>query len=174
MTSAPLLVRMDSGFDSTRLVKELRAQRDTLKKLDWVIKWNPRRYDVQDDYRTLVKDDFRHWTVLRSDKRVTLYRQRHGDQIRVMRLTEETLDRHGQALLLPKLSIKAWWTSLTMISNARNIAMYEDHGMNEQFHAEIKSERVWSACPAASSRSRMRCCRWRCCRWRCWPTTPCG
>lgn len=140
LTSAPLLVRMDSGFDSARLVKELRAQRDALKQVDWIIKWNPRRYDVQDDYRALVKDEFRQWTVLRPGKRVTLYRQQHGDQIRVMRLTEETLDRNGQALLLPKLSIEGWWTSLKTISNARIIALYEDHGTHEQFHAEIKSE----------------------------------
>lgn len=141
LTPAPLLVRMDSGFDSARLVNELRTQREALKQVDWIIKWNPRRYDVQDDYRELIKDEFRQWTELRRGKRVTLYRQQHGDQIRVMRLTEETLDRNGQALLLPKLSVEGWWTSLkTGISNARIIALYEDHGTHEQFHAEIKSE----------------------------------
>lgn len=139
LTSAPLLVRMDSGFDSARLVKELRAQREALKNVDWIIKWNPRRYDVQSDYQELIKDESR-WTSLRAGKRVALYRQEHGDQIRVMRLTEETIDRHGQALLLPKLSIEGWWTSLTTISDARIVALYEDHGTHEQFHAEIKSE----------------------------------
>jgi hypothetical protein len=140
LTREPLLVRMDSGFDSARLVKELRTQREALKQVDWIIKWNPRRYDVQDDYRELVRDEFRQWTELRRGKRVTLYRQQHGDQIRVMRLTEETMDRNGQALLLPKLSVEGWWTTLDTISNARIIALYEDHGTHEQFHAEIKSE----------------------------------
>ena len=140
LTAAPLLVRMDSGFDSAKLTAELIRQRTELGAVDWIVKWNPRRYDVATTYQTLLADPFREWTVPRVGKRTTLWREAVGAHTRVYRLSEETIDRDGQQLLLPKLSVEGWNTSLSTQSNAQIIALYADHGTHEQFHSELKTD----------------------------------
>ncbi|MGH8677346.1 MAG: IS1380 family transposase [Burkholderiales bacterium] len=140
LTNRPLLVRLDSGFDSAKLYAELERQNAALGKVDWIVKWNPRGYNVQADYQQLLADPFREWTTLRAGKRVTLWRQVIGAQRRVYRLIEETIDRDGQVLLIPKLTVDGWNTSLTERSNAQIIALYADHGTHEQFHSELKSD----------------------------------
>lgn len=60
---------------------------------------------------------------------------------RVLRLTERTIDKHGQVLLAPELTLEGWTTSLpTRISAAQVIALYADHGTHEQFHSEFKTD----------------------------------
>ena len=140
LTAAPLLVRMDSGFDSAKLTAELELQNAALGAVDWIVKWNPRGYNVQADYERLLADPFREWTTLRAGKRMTLWRGAAGGQKRVYRLIEETVDRDGQVLLLPKLSVDGWNTNLKKLSNASIIALYADHGTHEQFHSELKTD----------------------------------
>ena len=140
LTPASLLLRMDLGFDSAKLTGELVRQRDDLGALDWIVKWNPRSYDVRSDYQALLRDDFREWTTLRPGKRSTLWRGAAEVGIRVYRLIEETIDRDGQLLLVPKLSIEGWNTTLGHLSNTQIIALYADHGTHEQFHSELKSD----------------------------------
>ena len=140
LTPAPLLVRMDSGFDSAKLIAELQHQNTALGTVDWIVKWNPRSYNVQADYQALLADPFREWATPRAGKRVTLWRQTVGTHRRVCRLTEETIDRNGQVLLLPKLTVEGWNTSLAQFSNAQIIALYADHGTHEQFHSELKTD----------------------------------
>ena len=140
LTPAPLLARLDSGFDSARLIGELQRQNTALGSVDWIIKWNPRSYKVQSDYEKLLADPSREWTTLRAGKRITLWREVIGEYRRVYRLTEETIDRAGQVLLLPKLTVEGWNTSLTKLSNTQIIALYADHGTHEQFHSELKTD----------------------------------
>jgi hypothetical protein len=140
LTPKPLLARLDSGFDSARLYAELERQREALGAVDWIVKWNPRGYDVQGDYQRLLADTVCEWTTLRDGKRMTLWSQMLGERRRVHRLTEETIDRDGQELLLPKLTIEAWNTSLTEQTDAQIIELYADHGTHEQFHAELKTD----------------------------------
>lgn len=140
LTAAPLLVRLDSGFDSAKLTAELERQNADLGSVDWIVKWNPRGYNVQADYQKLLADPFREWARPRAGKRVTLWRQTVGAHRRVYRLTEETIDRNGQALLLPKLTVEGWNTSLAKLSNAQIIALYADHATHEQFHSELKTD----------------------------------
>jgi hypothetical protein len=140
LTPAPLLARLDSGFDSLKLIAELQRQNAALGLVDWIVKWNPRGYDVQANYQALLADPFREWSTPRAGKRVTLWRETVGKHRRVYRLTEETIDRDGQALLLPKLTVEGWNTSLTQLSNTQIIALYADHGTHEQFHSELKTD----------------------------------
>lgn len=140
LTPAPLLARLDSGFDSIKLIAELQRQNAALGLVDWIVKWNPRGYNVQADYQALLADPFREWSSPRAGKRVTLWRQTVGTHRRVYRLTEETIDRDGQVLLLPKLTVEGWNTSLTQLSNTQIIALYADHGTHEQFHSELKTD----------------------------------
>jgi hypothetical protein len=58
---------------------------------------------------------------------------------RVYRLTERTIDKHGQQLLLPEYVLEGWSTTLpeAHFSCEQVIALYADHGTHEQFHAEL-------------------------------------
>ena len=47
-TKSPILARLDSGFDSARLMVELESHngRAGLPQVDWLVKWNPRATDI--------------------------------------------------------------------------------------------------------------------------------
>lgn len=57
----------------------------------------------------------------------------------VIRITERTIDRHGQCLLVPEVDLEGWWTSLD-ICEEEIIQLYKDHGTSEQFHSEFKTD----------------------------------
>ena len=57
----------------------------------------------------------------------------------VVRLTERTIDKHGQHLLLPVYQLEGWWTSLSETPE-QVIRRYQRHGTHEQFHSEIKTD----------------------------------
>jgi hypothetical protein len=58
---------------------------------------------------------------------------------RVIRVTERTIDKKGQLLLEPDITLEGWWTSLNL-SAEKIIALYQDHGTSEQFHSELKTD----------------------------------
>ncbi|MEO5355585.1 MAG: transposase, partial [Magnetococcus sp. XQGC-1] len=57
----------------------------------------------------------------------------------VMRVIERKIDKNGQALLLPEITMEGWSTSLDL-PEAEVIALYNDHGTSEQFHSEFKTD----------------------------------
>lgn len=57
----------------------------------------------------------------------------------MIRLSERTVDKHGQALLIPDIELEGWWTSLD-IAETLVIKLYADHGTSEQFHSEFKTD----------------------------------
>jgi hypothetical protein len=78
---APLLVRLDSGFDSAALMRSIEAcNQSGLPQVDWLIKWNPRSLKVAGLAERLVQDDSIVWTHPRAGKRITVWR---GQSIRV-------------------------------------------------------------------------------------------
>ena len=65
----------------------------------------------------------------------------HRTLRRVYRLTERTIDRRGNALLLPEYVLEGWTTTLgPQVGNEEVIALYRDHATHEQFHAEFKTD----------------------------------
>jgi hypothetical protein len=140
LSAEPLLVRLDSGFDSGKLYAELGRQNEKLGQVDWIVKWNPRSFSPDADYARLLADPATKWAELRAGKRQTLWEHAASGQRRILRLTEETIDRNGQIMLIPKLSIEGWNTSLTQQTAPEIIALYADHGTHEQFHSELKTD----------------------------------
>jgi len=146
--SAPILARLDSGFDSVRLMRGIEScNRPGLAQVDWLIKWNPRTTDVAAVAARLDADAATHWEHPRAGKRVTLWEQAvsiEGIQRpvrRVLRLIERSIDKHGQVLLVPELTLQGWTTSLPVSFDAESIiALYADHGTHEQFHSEFKTD----------------------------------
>jgi hypothetical protein len=57
----------------------------------------------------------------------------------VARLIERTIDKQGQALLLPNHQLEGWWTSLDE-KPENGIERYCAHATHEQFHSEFKAD----------------------------------
>lgn len=141
LTGKKLLLRLDSAHDAVDNLADLRHR----AKVSSIIKWNPRREDVT----SLCRRAFQKGAVNepRKGKRVALLKTRkrrdHGGRrryfTRVIRVTERTIDKHGQHLLTPDISIEGWWTDLNF-SPEKIISLYENHGLSEQFHSEFKTD----------------------------------
>ena len=59
-----------------------------------------------------------------------------------MRLIERTIDKHGNALLLPDYELEGWTTTLPQKFTMQDIIeLYKDHATHEQFHSEFKTLR---------------------------------
>lgn len=84
------------------------------------------------------------WAHPRAGKRVATWKQTvdvpgvHRPVRRVLRLVERTIGSRGQHLILPEYELDGWTTSLpARIDASQVMALYADHGMHEQFHAEF-------------------------------------
>lgn len=145
---APILARLDSGFDSARLMRGIEACNVSgMAQVDWLIKWNPRSTDVAALAARLDADAATRWEHPRAGKRVTLWEQAVSIEgvnrplRRVLRLIERRIDKHGQVLIVPELTLEGWTTSLPASFGANEIiALYADHGTHEQFHSEFKTD----------------------------------
>jgi hypothetical protein len=106
-----VLLREDSDFDSARLLWAKAAERDRLESLgrsfDFICKWNPRQ---QDKAAWMAQAEAAGALVeSRPGKRTALLSlivERAMGNIKrpfrlIVRVTERTIDRHGQYLLLP-------------------------------------------------------------------------
>lgn len=54
-------------------------------------------------------------------------------------ITERTVDKYGQMLLVPDVEVETWWTNLGK-TDREVIGLYHAHGECEQFHSEIKTD----------------------------------
>ena len=149
---APLLARLDSGFDSVQIMSGIeacnRARSGALPQVDWLIKWNPRSTKVGALAETLVGEATTQWTSPREGKRLTTWEQSvkvegvERSVRRVLRLVERTIDAQGQVLIVPDYVLEGWTTTLPLaqFSAQSIIDLYADHGTHEQFHSEFKTD----------------------------------
>ena len=143
LTRYRLLARLDSGHDAA----ENRAY-FAQEHVDFLIKWNPRRQDLEAWLKRAEKEAT--WSCPREGKRVGIFSdvvaEEHDGVVRefrrVMRVTERTIDRDGNRLLVPQITVDGWWTSLGEVACAdeKVIALYCDHATSEQFHSEFKTD----------------------------------
>jgi len=146
-----LLVRLDSGHDAKDTRVWLYAV-DSPLQIDFLIKWNPRKeasYANKQKWLEYAEQQgaSTHWENLREGKRVATFsvyvEEEHEGKTyttrRIMQVTERTIDKYGQALLIPDLSIEGWWTTLDLFYQ-EILALYRDHATSEQFHSEIKTD----------------------------------
>lgn len=152
VSRAPLLLRADSGFCSQHLITQTLVQAAQLgRQVDLLIKWNPRNAPVEDIGKQRCDDKNTVWEQLREGKREcvwsdTLMPDARKDKQkqalrRVYRLTERTVDKKGNVLLLPEYVLEGWTTTLGFeVADEQVIALYRDHATHEQFHAEFKTD----------------------------------
>jgi hypothetical protein len=141
-----LLLRTDSAHDAIANIAELSQHR----RVDYIIKWNPRKQDKQD----WAQQAFEKGKVStpRPGKRIAVFsvKEKHTfsdvDGVertislrRVMRIIERTTDKKGQMLLVPDIELEGWWTSLAL-PDQEIIELYKGHALCEQYHAEIKTD----------------------------------
>ena len=160
LTAAPILVRMDSGFDSHRLIGEvLKAgtarQAEGGAAIDVLVKWNPRRQGREYVLSPLKARTDLSFIECRAGKRQACWSEvivRRIEAVefrlqRYCRVTERSIDRHGQQLLITQWEIEGWETRLEQ-STADVIALYADHGTHEQFHSEFKTDLDFERLPS--------------------------
>ncbi len=150
VTTAPLLFRADSGFDSAKLMCAIGQQAKTLgREVTFIIKWNPRATPVESIAAARVANARTAWVQLREGKRQCLWSEavnigHEGSAVqarRVYRLSERTIDKRGQQMLMPEYTLEGWSTSLPERFDAQAIIdLYADHGTHEQFHSEFKTD----------------------------------
>lgn len=141
LTKKSLLVRLDSAHDATETLGTLYEP----KKVDYIMKWNPRKQDKASWFERGLQEG--HVTEPRPGKRVALYsfnklQEHDGKKIScrlVVRAIERTIDKRGQMLLVPDIELEGWWTSL-YLPEKEIIKLYQDHGTSEQFHSEFKTD----------------------------------
>ena len=143
LTDKPLLIRLDSGNDSIDNVAVLMEE-----GCFFIIKRNLRR-ESKDGWFDMAKEHCRNVTTPREGKTVYIgsdWKDVHSKQfdkdftLRAgYEITERTIDKHGQFLLVPDIEVETWWTNLGD-SDQAVIDLYHAHGECEQFHSEIKTD----------------------------------
>ena len=138
MSDAPFLVRMDSGNDSLENIKVCRKA-----DADYIIKRNLRKEKKEEWLQIAIECGKREKALLGKEIwRGECYRKRAGidEPLRIIfKVTQRTTERNGQTLLIPKVEVETYWTSLPDDA-ATIISLYHDHGTSEQFHSELKTD----------------------------------
>ena len=139
-TAEELLVRVDSGHDSSDFIKALCEL-----KVKFIVKRNLRKESPEQ-----LLDSIRGYedtecprpgkTVfrgIRSDRTPADFADYKG--FMVIEGVIRTIQADGQELLLPETAVDSWWTNLPC--DVREcVKLYHDHGTSEQFHSELKSD----------------------------------
>jgi Transposase DDE domain group 1 len=146
---APILARLDSGFDSAALMRSIEGCNQAGQpQVDWLIKWNPRSVDTAGLLARLDTEPNTRWHKPRAGKRMTVWEEAVSVEgisrpvRRILRLVERDIDRRGQQLIVPEVELEGWTTSLGagQFSADKIMALYADHGTHEQFHSEFKTD----------------------------------
>ena len=146
LTDDQLLIRLDSGNDAAENYGIL------IEDGSWfIVKRNPRRESKEDwlnELRGCCKD-IRHpregkVVYVGSTWKKVNYKTEAGeaksiDMRIVYEITERTIDKHGQILMIPDIELNMFWTNLGW-SDDDIIASYHAHGECEQYHSELKTD----------------------------------
>lgn len=145
LTSAPLLVRLDSGNDAGENLGIL-IEAD---EVEFLIKRNLRKESKEvwlERGKALgqAREVRPGKIVYRGDiflsKSLTLHDKTETCWIRcVFEVAERSIKADGQLLLIPEIEVDTYWTSLTDPVEVV-IEQYHQHGTSEQYHSEYKGE----------------------------------
>lgn len=146
MTEEPLLFRLDSGNDSAENIGILMEN-----GCHFIIKRNLRK-ESKEDWLKMAEGnsgDISHprdgkTVYIGSDWKEITYRTEDGTEKRATirmgyEITECTMGKNGQFLLVPDIEVNTWWTN-TDFTDRDVIAHYHAHGECGQFHSELKTD----------------------------------
>jgi hypothetical protein len=138
MSQAVFLVRLDSGNDSLENIKVCRKE-----KAHYIIKRNLRK-ETPEEWLEIARECGQ-MEEPRPGKQVwsgEQYIKKRGikNPLRlVFRVTLRKIEADGQVLMIPRIEVETYWTSLSD-DVATVIRLYRDHGTSEQFHSELKTD----------------------------------
>jgi len=138
MSQATFLVRMDAGNDSVSNIKVCREE-----KAHYIIKRNLRQ-ETPEEWLEIARE-CGELQEPRPGKQVWMgerYIQRPEieEPLRmVFCVTLRTMEADGQALLIPRIEVETYWTSLND-DVATVVELYRARGTSEQFHSELKTD----------------------------------
>ena len=146
MTNKQLLIRMDSGNDAIENLGIL------LEDHSWFIVKRNLRSESKAAWLEKMKGCCQDIRTPREGKTVYVgsawreisYLDKSGkpksETLRmVYEITERTIDKHGQVLMLPDIEVNMWWTNLDWTDD-EIIESYHAHGECEQYHSELKTD----------------------------------
>lgn len=138
ITAKPLLSVFDSGNDSVDNIIECRAEGS-----GFIIKRNLRKESLEDWLWIAetwgIKREVRPGKVEYTGD-LWVSREELDDPVRIVfRVIERTIDKYGQYMLIPKIEVETYWTSLELPA-LTIIELYHAHGTSEQFHSEFKGD----------------------------------
>lgn len=137
ITDEKLLVRLDAAHDDVETLERCKRT----GRVDYLIKRN--RRDETTDYwlaeaqKTGVCERPREGKEVYCDDTL-MARGDHFGRV-VYEVIRRTIDKHGQALLIPEVEVHTWWTSLKLPA-PQIVELYHQHGTAEQFHSELKTD----------------------------------
>jgi len=136
-----ILVRLDSAHDCAEIIEELQ-ERDSA----FIIKRNLRKEPKEQwlslarrvgesksprEGKTVFTGEASHIKVAGRDDLSPIFA--------TFEVTERTIDRDGQKLLIPDIEVNTFWTTLP-VEAQMVIGLYHSHGTSEQYHSELKSD----------------------------------
>ena len=136
-----ILVRLDSAHDCAEIIEEL-LKRETA----FIIKRNLRKEPKEQwlslaqrvgesksprEGKTVFTGEASHIKVAGRDDLSPIFA--------TFEVTERTIDRNGQKLLIPDIEVNTFWTTLPVEAQTV-IGLYHSHGTSEQYHSELKSD----------------------------------
>jgi hypothetical protein len=146
MTNQQLLIRLDSGNDAQENMGIL------LEDGSWfIIKRNLRKESKEawlNEVKSCCKDireprDGKTVYVGSSWRDIEYIGKDDTPRTQSMRMvyeiTERTIDKYGQVLMLPDIEVNMWWTNLDWTDD-EIIESYHAHGECEQYHSELKTD----------------------------------
>lgn len=146
MTNQQLLIRLDSGNDAQENMGIL------LEDGSWFIIKRNLRKESKEAWLNEVKSCCKDIREPRDGKTVYVgsswrdieYIDKDGKpRTQCMRMvyeiTERTIDKYGQVLMLPDIEVNMWWTNLDWTDD-EIIESYHAHGECEQYHSELKTD----------------------------------
>lgn len=136
-----ILVRLDSAHDCAEIVEELQKRGSA-----FIIKRNLRKEPKEQwlslarrvgdpqsprEGKTVFIGEASHINVAGRDDLSPIFT--------TFEVTERTVDRDGQELLIPEIEVNTFWTNLPDEAQIV-IGLYHSHGTSEQYHSELKSD----------------------------------
>lgn len=145
VTDAPLMFRMDCGNDAAENMQIL------LEEGCWFLIKRNLRKESKDKWLLQMKQCCQDITHPRKGKDVYIgstwkdvvcpgNADKQTMTLRaVYEITERSIDKHGQYLLIPDVEVNMFWSNLPL-TDRELIALYHAHGESEQYHSELKSD----------------------------------
>ena len=136
-----ILVRLDSAHDCAEIIEELMKRgaafiikRNLRKELkEWWLSLARRVGESQSsrEGKTVFTGEVSHIKVAGREDLAPVFA--------TFEVTERTIDKHGQKLLIPDVEVNTFWTTLPVEAQTL-IGLYHSHGTSEQYHSELKSD----------------------------------